>query len=76
MVIQKVGTPLMQCSQTMAIDLPQKMLVMEDAAGDVWIVYNDPAYLKERHNIGNKCDKAIKTVTGVLDSIAKNAAAK
>ena len=39
----KVGTPLMQCSQTVAIDLPQKALIWEDNEGSVWFSYNDPA---------------------------------
>ncbi|MEO5764282.1 MAG: DUF302 domain-containing protein [Casimicrobiaceae bacterium] len=43
------GTPLMECSQTAGIDLPLKALVWEDAAGKVWLAYNDPAYLAARH---------------------------
>ena len=43
------GTPLMQCAQTAGIDLPLKMLVWEDAQGKVWLGYNDPAYLAQRH---------------------------
>jgi len=43
------GTPLMECAQTAGIDLPLKALVWEDAAGQVWLGYNDPAYLAARH---------------------------
>jgi uncharacterized protein (DUF302 family) len=43
------GTPFMECSQTAGIDLPLKALVWEDAAGQVWLGYNDPAYLASRH---------------------------
>lgn len=43
------GTPLMECSQTTGIDLPLKALVWEDAGGQVWLGYNDPAYLAKRH---------------------------
>ncbi|MEO8346653.1 MAG: DUF302 domain-containing protein [Betaproteobacteria bacterium] len=43
------GTPFMQCSQTVGIDLPQKALVWEDASGTVWLGLNDPSYLAERH---------------------------
>ncbi len=43
------GTPLMECAQTAGIDLPLKALVWEDAAGQVWLGYNDPAYLAQRH---------------------------
>jgi uncharacterized protein (DUF302 family) len=47
----KAGTPLMMASPTIAIDLPLKILVAEDAAGAVWISYNDPTYLQARHNL-------------------------
>jgi uncharacterized protein (DUF302 family) len=43
------GTPLMLASPSAAIDLPLKILVAEDAQGKVWISYNSPEYLKERH---------------------------
>jgi uncharacterized protein (DUF302 family) len=43
------GTPLMECAQTVGIDLPLKVLVWEDAQGQVWLGYNDPAYLARRH---------------------------
>ncbi|MBL4851046.1 MAG: DUF302 domain-containing protein, partial [Gammaproteobacteria bacterium] len=47
----KIGTLLMQCQQTAAIDLPQKALVWADAAGTVWLSYNNPDYIESRHNI-------------------------
>ena len=43
------GTPLMECAQTSGIDLPLKALVWQDAAAQVWLGYNDPAYLAQRH---------------------------
>ena len=43
------GTPFMECAQSVGIDLPLKALVWEDAAGQVWLGYNDPAYLAKRH---------------------------
>ncbi len=45
----KGGTPFMQCAQTIGIDLPLKALIWEDAAGQVWIGYNDPRFIAERH---------------------------
>jgi uncharacterized protein (DUF302 family) len=45
----KGGTPLMLASPSAAIDLPLKILVAEDTEGKVWISYNSPEYLKERH---------------------------
>src|SRR6202043_1252686 len=43
------GTPLMQSVQTIAIDLPLKALVWQDASGDTWLSYNDPPWLPKRH---------------------------
>ena len=68
----KVGTPLMQCAQSVAIDLPQKALIWEDSEGDVWLGYNDPEYLKERHKIEG-CDEVIEKVKGALSGFAKAA---
>lgn len=68
----KVGTPLMQCAQSVAIDLPQKALIWEDSEGTVWLGYNDPEYLKQRHNIEG-CDEVIEKVKGALAGFAKAA---
>ena len=46
------GTPLLECAQTAGIDLPLKALVWEDASAQVWLGYNDPAYLATRHGAG------------------------
>ena len=45
----KAGTPLMLAVPSVAIDLPLKILVWEDSQGKVWVSYNSPDYLKERH---------------------------
>ena len=47
----KAGTPLMLAAPSIAIDLPLKILVWEDEAGKVWVSYNSPDYLKERHGL-------------------------
>jgi uncharacterized protein (DUF302 family) len=47
----KGGTPLMQAAPSIAIDLPLKMLIWEDAERHVWISYNSPAYLQQRHGV-------------------------
>jgi uncharacterized protein (DUF302 family) len=47
----KGGTPLMIASPGVAIDLPLKILIAEDAGGKVLVSYNSPAYLKQRHNL-------------------------
>jgi len=67
------GTPLMNCAQTVAIDLPQKALFWQDENDDVWVSYNDPAYLKERHNIQG-CDPVLEKITGLLANLANGAA--
>jgi uncharacterized protein (DUF302 family) len=65
----KVGTPLMQCARSVAIDLPQKALVWEDDDGQVWLGYNDPAHLAARHSIEG-CDEVLKKVSGALGKFA------
>jgi len=61
----KVGTPLMLCSQTVALDLPQKALAYEDEEGQVWFAYNDPAYIENRHDIDG-CDEVLQKVSKAL----------
>ena len=68
----KVGTPIMQCRQSVAIDLPQKALIWQDDKGQVWLSYNDPDYLVERHGIEG-CGEVIKKVKGALGKFAKAA---
>lgn len=64
----KLGTPLMQASPEMAIDLPMKVIAWEDAGGQTWIAYTDPAYLKARHGVEGK-DKVFETMTAALGKI-------
>ena len=47
----KGGTPVMLAAPSVAIDLPLKILIWEDGAGKVWVSYNSPAYLQERHGV-------------------------
>ena len=47
----KAGTPLMLAAPSIAIDLPLKILIWEDGQGKVWLSYNSPEYLKERHGL-------------------------
>jgi uncharacterized protein (DUF302 family) len=58
----KAGTPLMVDSPSLAIDLPLKALVAEDDTGQVWLSYNSPEYLKQRHSIP---DELIRNIAGV-----------
>jgi uncharacterized protein (DUF302 family) len=66
----KAGTPLMIASPTIAIDLPLKVLVWEDADGKVWISYNAPTYLQARHRLPQELVKNI----AVVEALAMNAA--
>ena len=63
------GTPFMECAQTVGIDLPLKALAWQDAAGQVWIGYNDPKFLAARHRtacsaVVQKLDKALAGLAG------------
>ncbi len=68
----KIGTPLMQCSHSIAIDLPQKALIWQDATGQVWFSYNDPQFLALRHNTRG-CDAILKKVATALGNFANKA---
>ncbi len=65
----KVGTPLIQCGQSIAIDLPQKALIWKDADGQVWLTYNDPEYIARRHGITD-CQKISKKIANALHKFA------
>lgn len=47
----KTGTPLMDAYPSLALDLPLKALIYEDTTGDVWLCFNSPEYLAERHGL-------------------------
>jgi uncharacterized protein (DUF302 family) len=66
----KSGTPLMLHSPSVAIDLPLKVLVAEDDQGRVWISYNSPQFLKERHNI----PEALQQNISIVQTLAARAA--
>ncbi|MEM8721728.1 MAG: DUF302 domain-containing protein [Cyanobacteria bacterium P01_G01_bin.39] len=68
----KVGTPLMNCAATTAIDLPQKFLIVQDNNQQTQIIYNSPQYLQQRHDI-NGCDQFLDQVSAALSGIAKAA---
>ena len=64
----KLGTPLMQASQTVAIDLPQKIIVFATSDSSSKIAYNDPMYLKDRHQIDGNTT-ILETISGALNTI-------
>src|ERR1700692_1702923 len=61
----KAGTPLMLASPSSAIDLPLKLLVWEDAQGRVWVSYNSPEYLRERHGLPQELMQNIAIIEGL-----------
>jgi uncharacterized protein (DUF302 family) len=67
----KGGTPLMLTSPTVAIDLPLKLLVWQDAHGDRWISYNSPHYLKDRHSLPDDLLKNIAVIEPLAAEAAK-----
>jgi uncharacterized protein (DUF302 family) len=66
----RAGTPLMVAAPSTAIDLPLKLLVWEDADGKVWITWNTPQYLQERHGF----PRELTANLAVIGSVAENAA--
>jgi uncharacterized protein (DUF302 family) len=69
----KGGTPLMQSVQTIGIDLPLKILIWQDEAGNTWLSYNDPGWLAKRHRATQNIAATVTALTGALHALAKAA---
>jgi uncharacterized protein (DUF302 family) len=67
----KAGTPLMLAAPRSAIDLPLKILVWEEAEGKVWVSYNSPAYLQQRHGFPAELLQNIAVVETLATKAAK-----
>lgn len=67
------GTPLMQATQTIGIDLPLKALVWQDAEGKTWLSYNDPSWIAQRHELGSNTRQAVTKLAEMLTAIARKA---
>jgi uncharacterized protein (DUF302 family) len=67
------GTPLMECAQSAGIDLPLKALAWEDAQGQSWLGYNDPAWLAQRHGAAScpVVENLKKALGGLADAATK-----
>jgi uncharacterized protein (DUF302 family) len=63
----KGGTPVMLAAPTAAIDLPWKALAWQDAGGQVWLSYNDPAYIQRRFGLGDDVMKPLAGLSGVIE---------
>ena len=68
----KGGTPLMLAAPSTAIDLPLKALVWEDADGKVWLSYNSPDYLQQRHGFPADLEKNIAAIEPLLAQAVAN----
>jgi uncharacterized protein (DUF302 family) len=68
------GTPMMECAQSAGIDLPLKALAWEDAQGQAWLGYNDPAWIGKRHEAAS-CP-VIENLKKALGGLADAATAK
>jgi uncharacterized protein (DUF302 family) len=67
----KGGTPLMQSVQTIGIDLPLKALVWQDEAGGTFLSYNDPAFVTQRHGVGESARPVIEAMSKALKEMAE-----
>jgi uncharacterized protein (DUF302 family) len=67
----KGGTPLMLAAPSIALDLPLKILVWEDTQGKVWLSYNSPEYLKERHGLPQDLMQNIAVVEALVTNAAE-----
>jgi len=66
----KAGTPVMLASPSIALDLPLKILIAEDETGKVWVSYNSPQYLQERHGVPADLMKNLAVIEGLAQAAA------
>jgi uncharacterized protein (DUF302 family) len=69
----RVGTRLMQAAQTMGIELPLKVLVWEDAAGQTWLGYGDPRVAAARHGVAAELEPVTTKMAAALGELAAEA---
>ena len=69
----KIGTALILSRQSVGLDLPIRVAAWEDDSGQVWIGYNAPDWLANRHGITDR-DKVIKKMSGALGKLTSAAA--
>lgn len=67
----RAGTALMNSSPSVAIDLPLKALAWEDGGGKVWLSYNSPDYMKQRHDLKEEFMKNIAVIGVLVDEALK-----
>ena len=69
----QAGTPMLECSQTVGIDLPQKTLVWQDQAGDVYLGWNDPVHLVTNRHETKGCEAVTGNAAKAIAGFAKQA---
>ena len=67
----KAGTPLMTAAPSIALDLPLKALIAEDERGKVWVSYNGPVYLKQRHGLSDESLKPLSAIENLIGEALK-----
>jgi len=68
----KMGSHFFTSQQTAGIDLPMKALAWKDKAGQVWLTYNDPQYIADRHGIADR-PAIVKKMTVALNNLTNAA---
>lgn len=68
----KLGSHFFTSNQTAGIDLPLKALAWKDKNGQVWLTYNDPQYIADRHSIKDRAD-IVQKMTGALNNLTNAA---
>ena len=63
-----LGTLFLTSDPDAGLDWPVRLLVYQDAKGDVWVAYTDFAWIARRHGITNR-EKEFKMASEVISSI-------
>jgi uncharacterized protein (DUF302 family) len=69
----QAGTPLMEAHQTLGLDLPLRALIREDAAGAVFIAYNQPNWIVTRHGVDPTTFPSVAGMTKLLEAVVREA---
>ncbi|MDP1904788.1 MAG: DUF302 domain-containing protein [Pseudomonadota bacterium] len=64
----KAGTPLMQASPGIGLDLPMKALAWQDAQGQVHVTWNRPEFLIQRHGLDAAFVKNLAAISGLIEA--------
>ena len=67
----RAGTPLMLAAPSIALDLPLKILVAQQPDGSVQLSWNDPAWLRQRHNLPEEMQPVLAAVEAIAKQVAE-----